>query len=144
MLDISEVSHRSGLPASTLRYYEEVGLISSAGRRGLRRIFEEAVLTRLSLISLGQAAGFSLTEIGQMLGATGTPSIDREQLVRKADDLDRKIRELTALRDGLRHTASCTAPSHLECPTFQRLMRDATTHVVKGRARRAEKKEKRP
>jgi DNA-binding transcriptional MerR regulator len=123
MLDISEVSLRSGLPASTLRYYEEQGLITSAGRRGLRRIFEAEVLTRLSLISLGQAAGFSLIEIGEMLGSVGTPQVDRSRLVDKADELDRKIKEMTALRNGLLHVMSCTAPTHMECPTFQRLMR---------------------
>lgn len=132
MLDIAEVSRRSGLPASTLRYYEEQGLIASAGRRGLRRIFEPEILTRLSLIVLGQAAGFSLGQIGQMLGASGAPQIDRAQLARQADDLDRRIREMTALRNGLRHAATCTAPSHLECPTFQRIMRIGTARRAHG------------
>ena len=125
MLDISEVSLRCGLPASTLRYYEEQGLITSAGRRGLRRIFEPEVLTRLSLISLGQAAGFSLIEISEMLGTVGTPHIDRSQLAGKADELGRKIKEMTALRNGLLHAMNCTASTHMECPTFQRLMRVA-------------------
>lgn len=134
MLDIAEVSRRSGLPASALRYYEEQGLITSAGRHGLRRVFEPDVLTRLSLISLGQAAGFSLAEIAGMLGASGAPEIDRAQLGQKADEMDRKIRELTALRDGLRHVMTCTAPSHLECPTFQRIMRIAVTrHATQRR-----------
>ncbi len=132
MLDIAEVSRRSGLPASTLRYYEEQGLIASAGRRGLRRIFEPEILTRLSLVVLGQAAGFSLGQIGQMLGASGAPQIDRAQLARQADDLDRRIREMTALRNGLRHAATCTAPSHLECPTFQRIMRIGTARRAHG------------
>ena len=46
-LDISEVAKRSGVPASTLRYYEEKGLIASIGRRGLRRLFDPGVLERL-------------------------------------------------------------------------------------------------
>ena len=54
-LDIVEVSRRTGVPASTLRYYEEKGLIASIGRRGLRRLFDPAVLERLALISLGRA-----------------------------------------------------------------------------------------
>ena len=44
--------------ASTLRYYEEMGLIESIGRRGLKRVFLPSVLEKLSLIELGQAAGF--------------------------------------------------------------------------------------
>jgi DNA-binding transcriptional MerR regulator len=59
-MDIAEVARRSGLPASTLRFYDETGLIRSVGRKGLRRLFEPAVLERLSLIALGRNAGFSL------------------------------------------------------------------------------------
>lgn len=134
MLDIAELSRKSGIPASKLRYYEEVGLIRSVGRNGLRRVFETDVLTRLSLIALGQVAGFSLAEIREMLGSERQPEIDREMVSDKADLLDRRIKELTALRDGLRHVVTCTAPSHLECPTFQRLMRIAQTRqAMRGR-----------
>ncbi|SEQ24238.1 transcriptional regulator, MerR family [Faunimonas pinastri] len=140
MLDIAEVARSGGLPASALRYYEEQGLITSIGRRGLRRLFEPDVLMRLSLISLGQSAGFSLTEIAGMLGAAGVPKIDREQLGQKADELDGKIRELTALRDGLRHVMTCSATSHLECPTFQRIMRVAVTRHVARRQHPARKR----
>src|SRR5690606_12774455 len=58
--DIAEVSRQSGVPASTLRFYEEKGLIASVGRKGLRRQFEASVYDRLALIALGRAAGFSL------------------------------------------------------------------------------------
>lgn len=124
-LDIAEVVQRSGLPASTLRFYEEKGLIRSTGRHGLRRLFAETVLERLSLIALGQGAGFTLEEIAEMFGADGKPTIDRARLLAQADDLDHRIRHLVRMRDGLRHVAACPAPSHLECPTFRRLMRHA-------------------
>ncbi|MGO2392138.1 MAG: helix-turn-helix domain-containing protein [Halomonas sp.] len=134
VLDISELSRKSGIPASKLRYYEEVGLIRSVGRNGLRRVFETNVLTRLSLIALGQVAGFSLAEIREMLDSERRPEIDREMVGAKADLLDRRIKELTALRDGLRHVVTCKAPSHLECPTFQRFMRIAQTRqALRGR-----------
>jgi len=60
LLDIAEVAQRSAVPAATLRFYEEKGLIASTGRRGLRRLFDADVLQRLALIALGRAAGFSL------------------------------------------------------------------------------------
>ena len=126
LLDISEVSSRSGLPASALRYYEELGLISAVGRRGLRRQFGPEVLLQLTLIAMGQAAGFSLEEIRKMFGASGKPSIPRPALHSKADELDRQIRKLSALRDVIRHVAACKAPSHFACPKFQRLMRLAS------------------
>ena len=132
-LDISEVAKRSGFPASALRHYEEKGLIKSIGRRGLRRLFDPSVLTRLTLIAAGQAAGFSLDELHSVLGSKGVPELDREALARKADQIDRTIRQLSALRDGLRHAAVCSAPGHLECPKFRRIMRVAAN---RPRARR--------
>ena len=121
-MDITEVGKRAGLPASTLRYYEEKGLIASIGRRGLRRTFNPAVLERLALIALGRSAGFSLDEIARMFAPDGRPKIDRRVLSAKAEELDGRIRTLTAMRDGLRHAAVCPARSHMECPTFRRLL----------------------
>ena len=104
-LDIAQVAKRTGAPASTLRFYEEKGLIASIGRRGLKRLYDPSVLERLALIALGRAAGFSLDEIGQMFAPDGRPRIDRARLMTKADELDGTIRRLTAMRDGLRHAA---------------------------------------
>jgi DNA-binding transcriptional MerR regulator len=126
-MDINEVARRSGVPASTLRYYEDRGLIRSIGRRGLRRVFDASVLERLALIALGRSAGLSLEEISRMFAPDGRPSIDRRVLARKAEELDGTIRTMTAMRDGLRHAAACPAPSHMECPTFRRLLGLAAT-----------------
>jgi len=131
-LDIGEVAKRSGLPVSTLRFYEEKGLIGCIGRNGLRRIFDASVLERLALITLGRNAGFSLEEIATMFTPNGL-QIDREQLLVKADQLDRTIKQLIAMRDGLRHAAECPAPSHLECPKFQRLLRVAVKNQHRKR-----------
>ena len=132
-MDIAEVARRSGVPASTLRYYEELGLIRSNGRHGLRRLFDAKVLERLSLVALGQSAGFSLDEIGRMFGADGRPKLDRALLSAKADELDQTIHRLLAMRRGLRHAARCPAPSHMECPTFRRLLREAVAPPRKTR-----------
>ncbi|MBB3010283.1 helix-turn-helix domain-containing protein [Cupriavidus alkaliphilus] len=132
-LDIAEVARHAGVPASTLRYYEEKGLIASIGRRGMRRVFDAGVLERLALIALGRAAGFSLDDIAHMFSPQGQPRIDRQMLAAKADELDRTIRKLTAMRDGLRHAAVCPAPSHMECPTFRRIVRAASTGAIGGR-----------
>lgn len=135
-LDIAEVAQRAGVPASTLRYYEEKGLIASVGRRGLRRLFDGQVLERLALIGLGRAAGLSLDEIAQMFAPDGLPCIDRKMLAAKADELDCTIRKLSAMRDGLRHAAACPAPSHMECPTFRRLLRASASGVIGKRGDR--------
>lgn len=125
MLDIGEVSKRSGLPPSTLRYYEEKGLISSTGRNGLRRLFDQSIIQQLSLITLGREAGFSLEEIASMFRPAGELSIDRKMCIEKADELNQLAKKLVSISNILRHTAECTAPSHLECPSFQRYMKVA-------------------
>lgn len=119
-LDIGEVAEKSGIKPSALRFYEEGGLISSISRHGLRRQFSPEALMQLKLISLGKSAGFSLDEIAGMFGRNGMPNLPRAALHAKADEIDRKIRELMALRDTLRHVADCPAPSHMECPKFRR------------------------
>jgi len=133
-LDIGDVVKRSGLPASTLRFYEEKGLIKSVGRNGLRRIFDANVLDQLAIIALGRSAGFSLDEIADMF-TDKVPKIDRKQLLSKAEQLDKTIKQLVAMRDGLRHAADCPAPSHIECPKFQRLLRAANNQQIKRRSR---------
>jgi DNA-binding transcriptional MerR regulator len=133
LIDISEVAKRSGVPASTLRHYEEKGLIESLGRRGLRRTFDHDVFGRLSLIALGRMAGFALDEIAAMLGLGPAAQVDRALLTKKASELDRTIRQLTALRNGLEHAAVCPAPSHMECPSFRRLLKVAAARAGKSR-----------
>ena len=129
-MDIAEVVHQSGVPASTLRFYEEKRLITSIGRRGLRRLYDPGVLERLALIALGRSAGFSLDEIARMFAPDGRPRIDRQILAAKADELDATIRKLVKVRDGLRHAVACRAPSHMECPTFRRLLRAAASGAI--------------
>ncbi|WP_322980060.1 helix-turn-helix domain-containing protein [Pseudomonas sp. C11] len=133
-LDIGEVAQRSGLKPSTLRYYEEAGLIASVTRIGLRRQFPAEVLLQLKLIAMGKSAGFSLEEIAGMFGANGVPELPRELIRTQADAIDRQIRELSALRDTLRHVADCPAPSHLECPTFRRLVEVAGRRGAKRKS----------
>jgi DNA-binding transcriptional MerR regulator len=132
-LDIGEVARRAGIPASTLRFYEEKGLVASVGRRGLRRQYDRDVLERLALIALGRSAGFSLDEIARMFAPGGKLQIERQMLTNKANEMDVTIRRLSAMRDGLRHAAACRAPSHMECPTFRRLLKIASDGTARSR-----------
>lgn len=140
MIDIAEVAKRTGVPASTLRYYEQKGLIASIAGQGQRRRFGDSVIGHLALIALGQAAGLSLDEIQSMMLPSGAPNIDRALLEAKADSIDEQVKRLAAVSRGLRHAATCPAPSHSECPTFQKLMRAA----AKGTLQRTKKGEKKP
>ncbi len=137
LLDIAEVSRQSGMAASALRFYEERGLIHSVGRRGLKRLFEPKVLEQLGLIALGRAAGFTLEEITSMLAPAGKLKIRRDRLAAKADELDADIRYLIAMRNGLRHAAKCSAPSHMEGPTFRKLIRAAVAGLLTPESKKA-------
>jgi DNA-binding transcriptional MerR regulator len=97
----------------------------------LRRVFVPGVLERLAVIALGRAAGFSLEEIALMFAPDGQVRIDRQMLVAKADELERTIRKLSTMRDGLRHAAACPAPSHMECPNFRRALQSAAAGKLK-------------
>lgn len=122
LLDIGAVAAASGVKPSALRHYEAAGLIRSVARHGLRRQFPPEVLLQLRLIALAKTAGFALDEIAGMFGRDGLPDLPRAKIAAKADALDRQIGDLTVLRETLRHIAACPAPSHLECPSFQRLL----------------------
>ena len=135
-MDISEVARRSGVAASALRYYERKGLIRSLESKGARRKFAPAVLDQLALIALGQAAGFSLDEIRVMFTPGGEPDIDRAMLTAKADELERTVKRLRAMIEGLRHAAVCPAPSHATCPSFRRLLKAAAAGTLENRQRR--------
>ncbi|RCW87909.1 helix-turn-helix domain-containing protein [Phyllobacterium bourgognense] len=138
-LDIAEVAMASGLPASTLRYYEEQRLIASVGRHGLRRQYEPEVLNRLALINMARAAGFLLSDVAKIFGRNREIAIPREELRARADALDQKAQEIKALAAMMRHVADCPAPSHLECSTFQKLLRVGTKHQSRMRRQRQRK-----
>jgi DNA-binding transcriptional MerR regulator len=135
-LDIAEAARRSGIPASALRYYEKKGLIASIGRRGLRRLFDRAVLDQLALIALGRQPGFSLDEIARMFAPDGRVRIDRQRLTDKADELENLICKWSAMRDRLRHAATCAAPSHMECPIFRRYVSAAVSETKRDLQRK--------
>ena len=130
-MDIAEVARRTGLPSSTLRFYENRGLIAASRGAGGRRHFAADVLDQLGLIALGQAGGLSLDEIQAMLSPQGAPRVDRALLLAKAVEIDATVKHLRAMSEGLRHAAACPARNHAECPTFKRLLKAAAAGRLK-------------
>lgn len=128
-MDIAVVSRESGLAPSTLRYYEKLGLIQPIGRKGLRRQYAPNILNRLNVISLGRIAGLSLEEISSMFDTDDELAINRTLLTQKVKDIDEQIKRLKAVRDNLNHVANCPQSSHLECPSFQKLMKSVKRYL---------------
>lgn len=121
-LDIGEVADLSGVLPSTLRFYEKKGLIKPVGRNGLRRQYHKNVLKKLQLIALGQAAGFTLHEMAEMLNTEGRTVINRELLYHRAMEIDGTIRRLQLLSTGLKHVARCTEQEHTHCGEFKNVV----------------------
>lgn len=129
LIDVGVLSKLSGVSVATLRYYEEKGLIRAHARHGLRRQYQPETLTRLSLISMGKSAGFSLDEVKQIFSPDGTVDLPRDALLKRADDINEQIARLANLGELLRHVADCPAPNHLACTRFQALMKLVTPNA---------------
>lgn len=108
-LSIGEVAAHTGLRPSALRYYEEIGLIHSVGRRGGRRYFDIDVLSRLRFIALSQSAGFTLEEIATLLdGRRQMRQRWRRLAEAKLGELDRRMGELRGITRLLEAALACT------------------------------------
>jgi DNA-binding transcriptional MerR regulator len=118
LIDIGEVRARTGLPASTLHYYERNGLIRSAERAGLRRQYEADTIQRLAVIVLCQRGGFSLEEITGLLATGGEPAW-KDLVQAKLAQLRSQIRSLRSIERGLTHALACPSDNVLRCEHFR-------------------------
>ncbi len=119
-LSVGEVARRSGVAVSTLHFYETKGLIRSERTGGNQRRYSGDVLRRVAVIKVAQEVGISLAEIGEALESlpeSRTPNrADWSLLSRRwREDLDRRIRRLQALRDGLDDCIGCGCLSMDRC-----------------------------
>jgi hypothetical protein len=98
----------------------------AVARTGLRRAYTPATLDKLAVITAARAAGFTLTEIGELLAAKPGDAGLRQRLAAKASQLDDRITQLTAMRDSLRHAVACQHDPLTSCPRFLKALRTAT------------------
>jgi MerR family transcriptional regulator, redox-sensitive transcriptional activator SoxR len=111
LINIREMSERSAVPASTLRYYEKLGLITSErGRSRSHRRYSALTFHRVIYITLAQRAGFSLEEIAEQLAILPkihpVPPKVWEPLRKKWEQrIDQNIAELKQLKIDLRRCA---------------------------------------
>jgi MerR family redox-sensitive transcriptional activator SoxR len=147
-LTIGEVSARSGVAPSALRFYERRGLITATRTDGNQRRFDRAVLRRLAFIQAGRTAGISLERIGGALGTlprNRTPSRrDWERLSNRwRDDLDARIETLQALRERLTTCIGCGCLSIDRCellnPEDEAAAQGAGAHYLRADGLRRER-----
>ena len=116
-MTIGQVAKQSGLPASTIRFYEKAGVLLRPSRIGGRRQYASSILERLAVVDRAKACGFSLHEIQQLFYAfrDGVPPSERWQVLarRKIIDLDEMARKIATMKELLER--SCTCKDFTEC-----------------------------
>jgi MerR family redox-sensitive transcriptional activator SoxR len=119
-LPIGEVSRRSGVASSALRFYEQRGLIASERREAGHRRYNRGVLRRVAFIVFAQRVGLTLEEIGVELAKLGRQQApDRRDWARLSGAwtarINERIAELERLRDGLTECIGCGCLSLERC-----------------------------
>ena len=121
---IGEITNQSGVPASTIRYYEQIELLPPAKRVNGRRRYDDSILPRLNLIRLAQQAGFTIAEIQNLLHdfpVEATPS-ERWQVManQKLTDLEERLQHIQAMKALLEQVLDCHCDTLEECGTEAR------------------------
>ena len=120
MLTIGQLSEATGIPTSTLRFWERKGLIEPDARKGGQRRYADEALTKVALLRLCQDAGWTLTEINQIVRERLALSPYWRDTVRtKMDHLQAEITQLQHAHQMLAHALECPYPDIGECPKFR-------------------------
>jgi MerR family transcriptional regulator, redox-sensitive transcriptional activator SoxR len=116
---IGDIARQSGVPASTLRYYESIGLVPVPRRINKRRYYEADTIQRLNIIRFAQQAGFTLGEIQALfLGFPSdvSPSARWQSLAQhKLAELETKLQQLQMMRQILQEGIQCGCLTMEQC-----------------------------
>lgn len=128
-MNIKEVADRAGLPAKTIRYYEEIGLICPLRSANGYRVFRHSDLHKLAFLSRARSLGFSIEDCRQLLALyedKARASADVKALAQaNLAQIEAKIAELQAMQAALSHlVAACAGDARPECPILEGLDRD--------------------
>ncbi|MFC5700290.1 MerR family transcriptional regulator [Cohnella faecalis] len=119
MLSIGEVARQSGASASTLRYYEQIGLIPPPQRISGKRAYTEEIVSRLEIIKLAQSAGFQIVEIKQLLDGfdSNVPPSERWRVMarQKQQELEEQINQMKRMQSVLAKSIGCDCLSWEQC-----------------------------
>jgi MerR family copper efflux transcriptional regulator len=132
-MNIGEVARRSGLPAKTIRYYEEIGLIRPKRADNGYRAFYESDLHKLAFLSRARGLGFSIEECRTLLALWEDKGRASAEVKRIAEehlaDIGRKIAELEEMRATLGHLVkACAGDDRPDCPILAGLSGETCNH----------------
>jgi len=125
-MNIGTASKQSGLPAKTIRYYEDIGLLCAERRENGYRVYDEADIHKLRFLQRARGLGFSVEDCRQLLSLyenRNRASSDVKALAQgRLDEIDRKLAELQSLRDTLAHLIrACRGDDRPDCPILDDL-----------------------
>ena len=135
-MNIGDVSARSGLPAKTIRYYEDIGFIKPMRDTNGYRVFRPVELHKLAFLGRARALGFTIEDCRALLALwedTGRASADVKQIAHcHLSMIESKIADLKAMHDTLSHLVeACAGDARPDCPILQNLA-SATAAGAKG------------
>jgi MerR family redox-sensitive transcriptional activator SoxR len=118
-MTIGELAAESGLPASTIRYWEKIGVLPKPVRASGQRRYSDEAVQRLAVLRLAQACGFSLNEMRHLLHGFGAgvkpPRRWQELARRKRQEIDEQIARLKAMRRVVDRVLQCQCVELREC-----------------------------
>jgi DNA-binding transcriptional MerR regulator len=117
LLSIGELAERTGVATTALRYYDDLGLVRPATRASGRRRYAGSAVAEVGVILFLREVGFSLAEIGSLLGGGKRRSWD-EIVERKLAELAEQQHRLDVARAALEHARQCPAGEPTQCPRF--------------------------
>ncbi|MGH8862995.1 MAG: MerR family transcriptional regulator [Jatrophihabitantaceae bacterium] len=122
MISISELAAATNRRPSAIRYYEELGLLTEAGRVAGRRQYEPDALRTIAVIDTAQRAGLSLAEIKTLLRAsendTTSVAVLRDLAERRLPEVNALIDNAVLVREWLEFAARCECPDLDSCCLF--------------------------
>jgi DNA-binding transcriptional MerR regulator len=124
LLTIGELSRRTDVATSALRYYEELGLVRPATRVSGQRRYPPEAVGMVGAILFLRDVGFTLDEIRQLMAARAkSPRAWHDLARRKIVELDERIAEAQAARVAVEHALACPHEDVVACPNFQEVVR---------------------
>ena len=122
-LSVGQVAKRSGVSIATLHFYEDKGMIDAIRNAGNQRRYSKDVLRRIGIIKAAQKVGISLKDVKIAMGFLPKNKIptkhDWQRLSKQwRNDLDQRIRQLSALRDSMTDCIGCGCLSLKACPLY--------------------------
>lgn len=125
-MNISEAASRSGVSAKTIRYYEDIGFVKPLRAENGYRDFRESDLHKLTFIGRARSLGFTIEDCRTLLAlyddkdraSADVRAVAKQNLA----EIDRKVAELSAMRETLSHLiAECSGDHRPDCPILKDL-----------------------